>query len=298
MLTLVLIGLGIAILLAAVVLGVIFVRAAFWGEQDQANEVNDELTWRPSFLRGEALRNWAARVAETTAFRRLQGKLTGRTALQLAAEIEQGALHAMLPLARQAEIESVVACPDAGQGTIGVTPVEVLAIVAALRKKRSREEQKRVHALAAENARTIASRGSNPTEQRPLACPLQGTYNVCRTFGERPLQCRPLHAVAVARTMGSRRASHVGTDDGSSDHHGYEDTVAEGIALGLSRALQSASLDGNTYEFNSALATALEIPDAAERWARGEDVFASCPRVDRSTNETLVSDESFRGAFI
>ena len=41
----------------------------------------------------------------------------------------------------------------------------------------------------------------------------------------------------------------------------------------MTRALKSAGLDANIYELNSAVATALEIPDAAERWARGEDVF-------------------------
>jgi hypothetical protein len=55
----------------------------------------------------------------------------------------------------------------------------------------------------------------------------------------------------------------------------HEETVAEGIETGVTRALKSAGLDADVYELNSALATALEKPDAAERWAKGEKVFHS-----------------------
>ena len=46
----------------------------------------------------------------------------------------------------------------------------------------------------------------------------------------------------------------------------------------MTRALKSAGLDANIYELNSAVATALEISDAAERWARGDDVFRNTRR--------------------
>jgi hypothetical protein len=52
--------------------------------------------------------------------------------------------------------------------------------------------------------------------------------------------------------------------------------VAEGVEEGIVRALEEAGLDGKVYELNSALAVALDMPDVAERWAAGEDVFATC----------------------
>ena len=54
---------------------------------------------------------------------------------------------------------------------------------------------------------------------------------------------------------------------------GHEETVAQGIELGVTRALTSAGLDAKIYELNSALATALATPDASERWAKGENLF-------------------------
>jgi hypothetical protein len=56
--------------------------------------------------------------------------------------------------------------------------------------------------------------------------------------------------------------------------------VAQGIEAGVTRALKSAGLDANIYELNSAFAKALESSDAAERWARGEDVFHNALRLN------------------
>src|SRR5437762_2287700 len=143
MLTVILIGLGgmlsVAMLFAT---GVIF-RAAFWGEHDAAKEAEAVLTWRPSFLRGAALRDWAASSAEQCAQRHLNGKRTSETAVELVHEITTGAGHAMLPLAHQSELERTVPCPAAGQGRVGVTAVEALSIAAHIRKTHSRREQRR-----------------------------------------------------------------------------------------------------------------------------------------------------------
>ena len=178
MLTVLLIGAGAFVLLAVLIAAAIFIRAAFWGEQDMAAEADAALTWRPSFLRGEALREWAATTAEQRAGRHLSGKRTGETATEIVNEIEEGAGHAMLPLARTAELERIVACPATGQGLVGVTAIEALAIATQIRKTHSRAEQKRIHDLAVENSRKIRSpsREINPP---PVPCPLQGRDQVC-----------------------------------------------------------------------------------------------------------------------
>jgi hypothetical protein len=55
--------------------------------------------------------------------------------------------------------------------------------------------------------------------------------------------------------------------------------VEQGVERGLEEALDSARLDAHVYELNSALVTALDTPDAPERWIEGEDVFAGCRRL-------------------
>lgn len=255
-----------ALLLALVVVAVKFLPNTFLGEPAQA-----VLKWLPPFLGGTALRDWAATVAEGLARQRLAGQRTGETGGRLAVEIEEAAMHAMLPLAAPADLDRIVACPETGQGHISVTVPEVLAIAAHIRRNKSRSEQTRIYEQAVANARRIASR--SPGDLKPYPCALQGPDHVCCTFALRPLRCRPLHAISVRNQVSKDAAPAPGHPAEASESPGHERMVAQGVQLGLTRALQSAGLDANIYELNSALATALGMPDAAERWARGEDVF-------------------------
>jgi hypothetical protein len=259
------------LLLLLVVAVVLFFPKSFLGEPAKA-----VLNWLPPFLGGTALRDWAATAAEQMAQKRLAGTRTGQTASRLVIEMEEAAMHAMLPLAEAADLERVVACPETGQGRVGVTAPEALAIAAHLRKNKSRAEQKRICELAVENARKIASRASG--DPGPHPCALQGSDHVCCVFARRPLRCRPLHAICVGRQLSPPTVPPARAPAEAPDEPVHEQIVAQGIELGLTRALKSAGLDAHIYELNSALATALEIPDAAERWARGENVFRNAIR--------------------
>lgn len=250
----------------------IFAWTEFWPEEAKA-----VLTWPSPFLRGAELRNWAATTVEELTLTRLNGKRTGMRAVQLAAEVEEGAMQAMLPLAQQAERECIVACPETGQGPLGVTALEVLAIADHLRTNRSPAEQKRIHDRAVESSIKIASRTGDDRNLPPLPCPLQGRDGVCWVYAARPLLCRPLHAKSIAKGMGNRSVEPAGSQTQAPGVDGREQTIAEGFEIGLTRALKSAGLDANIYELSSALAVALETPDAAQRWANGEKVFAGLP---------------------
>lgn len=283
MLTFIFISVLVIMLLIVVVIAGSFVRAAFWGERDMAEEAKEISTWRPPFIHGATLRNWATTTAERLAGRRLQGQRNSETAVQLAKELEEGAGRTMLPLARQAELERIVECPETGQGLIGVTAPEVLAVAAHLRQTHSSSEMKRIYEMAAENAKVLATQESaeNQPHSPPLPCPLQGQDRVCCVYETRPLRCRPLHAALIAQEMGSRRTTPLASRDETSLEATFEQTVEQGIEAGLTRALEQAEVDANVYELNSALAIALATLDAAERWAKGENVFATCLLIDR-----------------
>lgn len=245
------------------------------------------LNWVPPFLYGDALRAWATATAERLARSRLAGKRDRHTAAQLAAEVEEGAMQAMLPTAEPSELERVIACPETGQGMIGLTAPEALAIADFLRRTRSRAEQRRIYGMALENTQKIAARLRGEGETAPLPCPLQGPGHVCCAYDVRPLRCRPLHAAAIAMDLGdSGMAPGAGAEEAVENSH--EATVAQGVELGVTRALKSAGLDANIYELNSALAAALGIPDAAERWAKGENVFQSSPALTPDVSEASL----------
>jgi Fe-S-cluster containining protein len=231
------------------------------------------LNWLPPFIRGDTLRDWAATIAEKLTKKRLAGTRTGATAERLASEVEDAAMHAMLPLAGPEDLGRVVACPETGQGRVGVTAPEALAIAAYLRKNLPETEQKEIHKMAAENAKKIAS--GTPVQEAPgvLPCPLQGENHVCCVYAARPLRCRILHAVSIAKSMPESKGPGGVTASDAPDAEQHEQTVAEGIELGVTRALKASGLSSGVYELNSALAAALGTPDAAERWAKGEEVF-------------------------
>lgn len=256
------------LLLAICFLIVILLPASFLGAPAKA-----VLNWMPPFLRGDELRNWASTIAEKSARERLEGKRTGDVAAQLVADVEKGAMRAMLPGADPSEIERVIACPESGQGMVGVTAPEALTIAAYLRKNRSLAEQERIYEQAVQNAKKIAGPAHSESGSPHLPCPLHGQAHVCCVYGVRPLRCRPLHAISIAKEMGG--SSHISPESQSAlaDEKGHERTVAQGVEIGLTRALKSAGLDSRIYELNGALATAMETPDAAERWAKGENIF-------------------------
>jgi hypothetical protein len=232
------------------------------------------LAWLPPFIRGETLRQWAATTTEQLAQRRLDGERTGEMAAQLAREVEEGAMRAMLPMSESAELNRVVACPKDGQGVIGVTAPEVLAIAEYVRKKLPHAEQERIFKLAVANAEKLIAGTPGEIRLPIFPCPLLGENQVCCVYAARPLRCRPLHAISIARGSGQRGEACPCSPVDAPEEYRHAQTVAEGVAIGLSKAIEAARLSTKIYELNSALAVALDQPDAAERWAGGEDVFA------------------------
>lgn len=268
------VGLILAVLAQVIFLAVCFAIAVLVPESFFGRPARAVLSWVPPFAGGDVLRDWAASTAERLAKERLAGKRTARTAARLAADVEEGAMHAMLPMAGPDEIERVIACPDAGQGMIGVTAPEALSIAAYLRKHCSRSEQQRIYGQAVENARKLAAR-SRIESAASLPCPLSGADHVCCVYAARPLRCRPLHAASIAKDVTPKELFATETPTAAWDEQGREQTVAQGVEMGLTRAMKAAGVDANVYELNYALATAMGTPDAAERWAKGENVFKS-----------------------
>lgn len=257
-------GLAAVFVFYALLLVACFVVAKFLPGSLLGEPARAVLSWLPPFVGGDALRQWAATNAAQWTEHRLAEKRNAGTASRLAAEIEEGAMHAMLPMAGLSDLERVVACPESGQGMVGVTAPEALSIAAFLRQNSSPAERQRIFEMAADNAKKIAARPHGDSAAPPLPCPLQGGGHVCCVYSSRPLRCRILHAMNIAENLGGHGAPCVA---------GHERTVAEGIELGVTGALKSAGVDAEVYELNSALATALEEPNAAERWARGEKIF-------------------------
>ncbi|HZL89596.1 MAG TPA: hypothetical protein VFB96_14625, partial [Pirellulaceae bacterium] len=162
-------------------------------------------------------------------------------------------------------------CQQRSRELIGVTVPETLAIVDDLKRILSPSEQRKILKRAKSNEQRLAGAAvrQEATVELPT-CPLLAASGCCLTDDSRPIQCRcgcSLCAVTAGATE---------EDADRPEGAAFAADVGAGVAEGLSDGLASAGWDGRRYELNSALARALELPDAAARWSRGESVFETC----------------------
>jgi hypothetical protein len=111
-----------------------------------------------------------------------------------------------------------------------------------------------------------------------VRCPLMSSDNACLTFGVRPLRCRAGCDLSVdgKTACGDDALTKEQANRDAAEFESRGQLVAEGAELGFSRALESAGLDGRLYDLNVALVAALDTPNAAESWIRGERIFDNC----------------------
>lgn len=262
---------GVSLFVVFIVVAALLWRdVGAYADRPEAERCQEVWTWRPPFVRGGVLLNWATETTRRIVGEGLAGRRNATTAFKLAEVLEEGATRAMLPLVSAREVGCPVRCPDEGQGMIGVTAPEVLQVADMIRRTKSRAETKRIHDLALENSKKVADLDHAHFDGAETPCPLAGDNHLCRVYAARPLHCRPLHAAAIAERLGLEIDGH-----GPAEAN-LAQTVQQGVAAGLMSGLESAGLDARLYELNSALVTALDTPDAAARWAKGEDVFAGC----------------------
>lgn len=69
------------------------------------------------------------------------------------------------------------------------------------------------------------------------------------------------------------------------------------FSVALKAGLRKAELSDHSYEFNAALARALEIEDAERRWLNGEDIFRDVRRDPEDGLEHPQAQELYRQAF-
>lgn len=265
MLVIVVIGLSVSLLIVLGIGLVTLLDVAFSGPP----ELSDNSPWQPPLARENDLFAWASDLASAVATKRLKGPRSEDTARQLATEIYQGS---SLAIARSPSAPRPLKprCTSCRHRMIGVTAPEALTVADALRTSQGKREVQRIHDLAAANAAAAAGLDHVQYQQAQLVCPLLTSDSTCVVYDARPIRCRGWSSPPgeTAPAMAAKGNCNV------CDPHA--DAVGRGAEEGLSQALGSAGLDGDIYELNSALVAALDTPHAAQRWARGEPVFAGC----------------------
>ena len=95
----------------------------------------------------------------------------------------------------------------------------------------------------------------------------------CRVHAVRPLACAGFLSTSRAKCEAEFKREP-GRDPVPTDK--FAAAAGMCVSIGLRDACAKADLDGTFYELHHALRRVMDTPDAAERWARGEAVFAGC----------------------
>jgi Fe-S-cluster containining protein len=100
-------------------------------------------------------------------------------------------------------------------------------------------------------------------------CPFLGNGGVCRVYDVRPIPCRACHAFDSAAC----ERGHAAPDPEPMPRDVFRSALFAAVGFGVGQALSEKGLDDRPLELSNAARVALEEPDAAVRWARGEPVF-------------------------
>lgn len=226
--------------------------------------------WQPALLKGDKLRQWAQAVAETEATRTLLGPRTAETAIDLARPISEGAQHAIDMSGVKNQRACHKGCPGCCHAMISITAPEVFAIADYLHTHKSPEDVARVRRRAEEIAEKSRTMEKVEFAKAMLWCPLLDSDLTCSVYPIRPICCRAWNSLSLEACHDCYFGNHV-SDQVPVDEHAH--TVGQGVRSGFTSAIEAAGLDGHTYELSSILVTALDTPDASERWVKGESVF-------------------------
>jgi len=183
-------------------------------------------------------------------------------------ELAQGLTDEQTRDAPSEAVACQVGCNHCCHLRVDTTPVEVVALASWLNEGRSAE---RVSDLRRHVGKTDDSTNELTDEARAaagVACPLLSDGR-CSAYEMRPLDCRGFESPNVEICMALSR--NPGNLDLLLSRHRYQ--VLLRARLGLQAASRDLGLEYQTVELTAALRIALDIPDAAERWASGEVLF-------------------------
>lgn len=152
-----------------------------------------------------------------------------------------------------------------------VTAAEAVYLADWLRSHCSAEALAEIQRRLAERLQQQTAVPSTSSAQVRLPCALLQD-NHCLAYPARPLKCRGWNSVrleACEQAYGrSQSAQQVPVD-------AYAFVMGNAVLNGLSESAAQAGLDGTSYDLTYALARALEIPDAVQRWRNGDRLFGT-----------------------
>lgn len=281
----VLVSLAVCVLVVAALVSLMFVDVAFQKTLPTGLPVQGARNWRPPLVLGRRLREWASQVAEANATRKIRDRRDAVAVLEMVGELHAGATLAIEQPWQKFQPDAAVGCPGHHHSMTAVTAPEAILAVEYLRQQHP-EQVGQVRETARENLRLTAGMGQAQYRAAAVRCPLLSSGNACLAYGVRPLRCRAGCDLSDERkdSCGECGSTNGQAPVDAAEFESRGQLVTEGAEVGFSRALEAAGLDGQLYDLNIALLTALDTPHAAESWVQGERIFDNCRTFALSTN--------------
>lgn len=269
MLTLSLLALALSVLVVGGLVCGAALRVALAGPGGTVARDATRQAWQPPPIHDDELWAWAARAAHREVGQHVVPLRGARLAREMAQAIHRGMRRAIGSSPQATIARGEYACSSCRHHQLGVTPPEALSIAGALAQWPARV-RRQIACRARANAQRARTLSRREFEALRIECPLLLAGHQCAANGCRPLDCQGWVCLAGRADA----ESSAGTAEMVLDRHAR--TVSRGVQAGMAEALSEHGLDAARYELNSALVVALGDPDAAERWGRGEAVFAGC----------------------
>jgi Fe-S-cluster containining protein len=192
---------------------------------------------------------------------------------EMTAQAHRLALHTIQQSPLAARHACRPGCAFCCHTAVTVAPPEVFAIAHYLRDRLSADALGELRARLDPNAELAAALPRADYIARLIPCALLTTDGNCRVHPVRPLACAGFLSTSQEKCAAEfTRAPN--RDLVPTDKFGAAAALC--VAVGLRDGCRAAQRDGNSYELHHALRRVLDTPDAPERWARGENVFAGC----------------------
>jgi Fe-S-cluster containining protein len=169
---------------------------------------------------------------------------------------------------------------------VEATVPEVIAIADFVREGRSPDEARVLAREAAESAAAVRDLDSKARWTNKTPCRFLDTRGQCSVYPVRPLACRSAASFDAGEC---ERATADPTAQATIPRHMAPARIFGTAKSAIVAACEEAGLDGRRFELTSAFAVAMNEPDAAERWLRGERLFdaALLPSDERDRVEAL-----------
>lgn len=176
-------------------------------------------------------------------------------------------------LPERATLACVSGCAFCCYHPVDITPPEAFAIAAYVQMTLTTAASDATYVRITAQADRLSGLSYEEHAEARLPCALL-VDGRCSVYPCRPFACRAWNSTSAARCETIFTHGSPVTMLPPLDMRTYE--AVWDVARGVIEGLQQSRLDGTSYELHSILRRVLETPQAAQRWAQGEQVFAGC----------------------